>query len=76
IEESLRAHESDNGKGKEVPGPSVNIGSGSTKKPKLECWKCGKTGHFKRDCRSGNKKNNTNAGGSGKESKDQSHDKG
>ncbi|GJY66167.1 zinc finger, CCHC-type containing protein [Tanacetum coccineum] len=45
------------------------------KKPKLECWKCGKTGHFKRDCRSG-KKNNANAGGSGKGSKDQSQDQG
>ncbi|GJV58944.1 zinc finger, CCHC-type containing protein [Tanacetum coccineum] len=48
-------------------------GSGSNKKPKLECWKCGKTGHFKRDCRSGNKKN-ANAGGSGKGSKDHSQD--
>ncbi|GKB04760.1 zinc finger, CCHC-type containing protein [Tanacetum coccineum] len=89
IEESLRAQDSDKGKGKEVAGPSVNMteegknknnkqnkgkkrdfkehgsGSGSNKKPKLECWKCGKTGHFKRDCRSGNKKN-ANAGGSGK----------
>ncbi|GJY86517.1 zinc finger, CCHC-type containing protein [Tanacetum coccineum] len=62
--ESLRAHESDKGKGKEVVGPSVNMieeggknknnkqnkgkkrgfkdnngGSGSNKKPKLECWK-------------------------------------
>nr|GEX47041.1 putative ribonuclease H-like domain-containing protein [Tanacetum cinerariifolium] len=45
-------------------------GSKSNKKPKLECWKCGKTGHFKRDYRSG-KKNNANAGGSGKGSKDQ-----
>ncbi|GKB49931.1 zinc finger, CCHC-type containing protein [Tanacetum coccineum] len=101
IEESLRAQDSDKGKGKEVVVPSVNMteqgsknknnkqniekkrgfnknnsGSGSNKKPKLECWKCGKTGHFKRDCRSGNKKNNANAGGSGKESKDQSYDKG
>nr|GEY19657.1 zinc finger, CCHC-type [Tanacetum cinerariifolium] len=50
-----------------------NSGSGSNKKPKLECWKCGKTSHFKRDCRSG-KKNNVNAGGSGKGSKDQSQD--
>ncbi|GJZ64674.1 zinc finger, CCHC-type containing protein [Tanacetum coccineum] len=96
IEESLRAHDSDKGKGKEVGGPSVNMikdgknkhikqnkgkkrsnennsGSSSNKKPKLECWKCGKTGHFKRDFRSG-KKNNTNAGGSGKGSKDQSQD--
>ncbi|GJU19097.1 zinc finger, CCHC-type containing protein [Tanacetum coccineum] len=101
IEESLRAQESDKGKGKEVAGPSVNMmeeggknknnkqnkgkkrgfkdnngGSGSNKKPKLECWKCGKTGHFKRDCRSGNKKNNASASGSGKGSKDQSQDQG
>ncbi|GJW48041.1 zinc finger, CCHC-type containing protein [Tanacetum coccineum] len=77
IEESLRAQDSDKGKGKEVVGPSVNMieegknknnkqnkekkhnfkergsGSGSNKKPMLECWKCGKTGHFKRDCHSG-----------------------
>nr|GEY22687.1 zinc finger, CCHC-type [Tanacetum cinerariifolium] len=93
--ESLRAQDSDKGKGKEVVGHSVNMtgdgknknnkqnkgnkrdfkeydsGSGSNKKPKLECWKCGKTGHFKRYCRSGSKKN-ANAGGSGKESKDHS----
>ncbi|GKB43454.1 zinc finger, CCHC-type containing protein [Tanacetum coccineum] len=52
-----------------------NSGSSSNKKPKLECWKCGKTGHFKRDYCSG-KKNNVNAGGSGKRSKDQSQDQG
>ncbi|GKC26630.1 zinc finger, CCHC-type containing protein, partial [Tanacetum coccineum] len=40
-----------------------NDGSSSNKKLKLECWKCGKTGHFKRDCHSGNKKNNASAGG-------------
>nr|GEW34636.1 7-deoxyloganetic acid glucosyltransferase-like [Tanacetum cinerariifolium] len=97
IEESLRAQDSDRGKGKEVARPSVNMtedgknknnkqnkgkkrdfkehgsGSGSNKKPKLECWKCGKTGHFKRDFRSGNK-NNANAGGSRKGSKDHSQD--
>ncbi|GKD59439.1 zinc finger, CCHC-type containing protein [Tanacetum coccineum] len=50
-----------------------NGSSGSNKKPKLECWKCGKTGHFKRDCRSG-KKNNSNIGGLRKVSKDQSKD--
>ncbi|GKC26587.1 zinc finger, CCHC-type containing protein [Tanacetum coccineum] len=62
IEESLRAQDSDKGKGKEV---------GSNKKPKLQCWKCGKTGHFKRNCRSFNTKN-ANADGSGKGSKDHS----
>ncbi|GJW76372.1 zinc finger, CCHC-type containing protein [Tanacetum coccineum] len=98
IEESLRAQDSDNGKGKEVGGPSVNMteegkkkhnkqnkgkkwsnennsGSSFNKKPKLECWKCGKTGHFKRDCRNG-KKNNANAGGSRKGSKDHSQNQG
>ncbi|GKC91684.1 zinc finger, CCHC-type containing protein [Tanacetum coccineum] len=97
IEESLRAQDSDKGKGKEVAGPSVNMaeegknknnkqnkgkkrdfiehgsGSGSNKKPKLECWKCGKTGHIKMDCHSGNKKN-ANASGSGKGFKDHSQD--
>ncbi|GJW48043.1 zinc finger, CCHC-type containing protein [Tanacetum coccineum] len=97
IEESLRAQDSEKGKGKEVDGPSVNMteegknknnkqikekkrdfkehgsGSGSNKKPKLECWKYGKIGHFNRDFRSGNKKN-ANAGGLGKGSKDHSQD--
>nr|GEW63546.1 zinc finger, CCHC-type [Tanacetum cinerariifolium] len=27
-----------------------NSSSSSNKKPKLKCWKCGKTGYFKRDC--------------------------
>nr|GEW10857.1 hypothetical protein [Tanacetum cinerariifolium] len=57
IEESLRAQDSDKGMGKEVVGPSVNMTE--------EGWKCGKIGHFKRDCRSGNKKN-ANASGSRK----------
>ncbi|GJU33473.1 zinc finger, CCHC-type containing protein [Tanacetum coccineum] len=62
--------------GKKLGFNENNGSSGSNKKPKLECWKCGKTGQFKRDCRSGNKKNNTNASGSGKGSKDQSQDQG
>ncbi|GKB01379.1 zinc finger, CCHC-type containing protein, partial [Tanacetum coccineum] len=52
-----------------------NSGSSSNKKLKLECWKCDKTGHFKRDCCSG-KKNNANAGGLRKGSKDQSQNQG
>ncbi|GJR76074.1 zinc finger, CCHC-type containing protein [Tanacetum coccineum] len=52
-------------KGKKRGFKENNSGSSSNKKPKLECWKCGKTVHFKRDCRSGNKKN-ANVGGSGK----------
>ncbi|GJT69722.1 zinc finger, CCHC-type containing protein [Tanacetum coccineum] len=61
IEESLRAQDSDKGKGKEVVGPSVNM----TEEVGEPVGSCAKTGHFKRDCRSGNKKN-ANAGGSGK----------
>ncbi|GJW93418.1 zinc finger, CCHC-type containing protein [Tanacetum coccineum] len=73
IEESLRAQESDKGKGKEVDN-NGGSGSGSNKKPKLECWKCGKIGHFKRDCHGENKKNSASASGSGKGSEDQSQD--
>nr|GFA83694.1 zinc finger, CCHC-type [Tanacetum cinerariifolium] len=58
-------------KGKKCGYKENNSGSGFNKKLKLECWKCGKTCHFKKDCRSGNKKNNANDGGSGKGSKDQ-----
>ncbi|CAJ2665771.1 unnamed protein product [Trifolium pratense] len=49
---------------------------GVNKKPKLECWKCGKTGHFKKDCRFGKKHDNANASGSGKGSKDKSENQG
>ncbi|GJY69644.1 zinc finger, CCHC-type containing protein [Tanacetum coccineum] len=45
----------------EKRGFKDNGGSGSIKKPKLACWKCGKTSHFKKDCRSGNKKENASA---------------
>jgi len=48
----------------------------ANKKPKLECWKCGKTGHFKRDCRFVKTHDNANASGSGKGSKDQSENQG
>ncbi|GJR78688.1 putative reverse transcriptase domain-containing protein [Tanacetum coccineum] len=72
-EEGKNKHNKQN-KGKKWSNENNN-GSSSNKKPKLECWKCSKTGHFKRDCHSG-KKNNANASGSGKESKDQSQDQG
>ncbi|GJX16080.1 zinc finger, CCHC-type containing protein [Tanacetum coccineum] len=68
-EESLRAQDSDKGKGKEVDGPFVNMTEdGKNKNNKQNKGKkrgfkknnsgsssnkCGKTGHFKRDCRSG-----------------------
>nr|GEU77185.1 zinc finger, CCHC-type [Tanacetum cinerariifolium] len=67
-EEGKNKHNKQN-KGKKRSNEN-NSGSSSNKKPKLECWKCGKTCHFKRDYRSG-KKNNANAGGSRKGSKDQ-----
>ncbi|CAJ2662951.1 unnamed protein product [Trifolium pratense] len=49
---------------------------GVNKKPKLECWKCGRTGHFKKDFRFGKKHDNVNASGSGKGSKDKSENQG
>nr|GEX82943.1 zinc finger, CCHC-type [Tanacetum cinerariifolium] len=66
IEESLRAQDSDKGKGKEVGGPSVNMTEEGGKNKHHKQSK----GHFKRDCRSG-KKNNANAGGLGNRSKNQ-----
>ncbi|GKC34443.1 zinc finger, CCHC-type containing protein [Tanacetum coccineum] len=74
IEEGKNKNNKQN-KGKKCGFKENNSGSSSNKKPKLECWKCGKTGHFKRDCRSGNKKN-ANASDSGKGSKDQFQDQG
>nr|GEW14590.1 zinc finger, CCHC-type [Tanacetum cinerariifolium] len=70
-EEGKNKHNKQN-KSKKRPNENSS-GSSSNKKPKLKCWKCGKTCHFKRDCRSG-KKNNANVDGSEKGSKDQSQD--
>ncbi|GJS92954.1 zinc finger, CCHC-type containing protein [Tanacetum coccineum] len=58
MEEGGKNKNNKQNKGKKCGFKDNNDGSGSKKKPKLECWKYGKTGHFKRDCRSGNKKNN------------------
>ncbi|KAL0311523.1 UNVERIFIED_CONTAM: hypothetical protein Sangu_2447000 [Sesamum angustifolium] len=56
-----------------------NKHDGSNKKTKLTCWKCGKSSHFKRDCRvgkGGNHFKNTNgASGSGEGSKDHNPNK-
>nr|GEX01634.1 putative heat shock protein 70 family, peptide-binding domain protein [Tanacetum cinerariifolium] len=51
-------------------------GGSRSNKPKVACWKCGKSSHFKKDCRSGNKKDNTSASCSGRGSKDHSQDQG
>ncbi|GJX62807.1 zinc finger, CCHC-type containing protein [Tanacetum coccineum] len=74
IEEGEKNKNNKQNKGKKRGFKDNNGGSGYNKKPKLKCWKCGKTSHFKWDCRSGNKKNNASASGSGKGSKDQSYD--
>ena len=63
-------------KGKKRAFKNKQGGFGNNKKPKLECWKCGKTGHFKKDCRFGKKNDNANASGSGKGSKDHSENQG
>ncbi|GJS07332.1 zinc finger, CCHC-type containing protein [Tanacetum coccineum] len=33
------------------------------KKPKVTCWKCGKPGHLKKDCKAGNVGNKANGSG-------------
>ncbi|GJZ14044.1 zinc finger, CCHC-type containing protein [Tanacetum coccineum] len=72
IEESLRAQESDKGKGKEVAGPSVNMmgNGGKNKNNKQNKGKKHGSRIITKDCHSGNKKNNASVGGSGKGSKD------
>ncbi|GJV88817.1 zinc finger, CCHC-type containing protein [Tanacetum coccineum] len=35
----------------------------SNKKPKVTCWKCGKPGHLKKDCKAGNVGNKANGSG-------------
>nr|GEV51693.1 zinc finger, CCHC-type [Tanacetum cinerariifolium] len=76
MEEGGKNKNNKQNKGKKCSFKDNNGGSGSNKKPKLGCQKCGKTGHFKKDYRSGNKKNNASASGLGKGSKDQSQDQG
>nr|GEZ12836.1 zinc finger, CCHC-type [Tanacetum cinerariifolium] len=47
----------------------------SNKKSKMSCWKCGKPGHFKKDCRV-KKNNGVSTSGSGQGSKDPSPQQG
>ncbi|XP_074337415.1 uncharacterized protein LOC141674603 [Apium graveolens] len=51
----------DNGKKRKF---KENNNTCSNKKPKLACWKCGKSGHFKKDCRVGKGKYNAGLSGS------------
>ncbi|GJZ67393.1 zinc finger, CCHC-type containing protein [Tanacetum coccineum] len=75
MEEGGKNKNNKQNKGKKC-GFKDNGGFGSNKKPELACWKCGKTGHFKKDCRSENKKDNASTTGSRKGSKDHSQDQG
>ncbi|KAL0325017.1 UNVERIFIED_CONTAM: Retrovirus-related Pol polyprotein from transposon TNT 1-94 [Sesamum radiatum] len=76
--EECRATKTNDKKGKRKVHDNKH--DGSNKKSKLTCWKCGKSGHFKRDCRVGKGENhfkNTNrASGSGEGSKDHNPNKG
>ncbi|GJV31625.1 zinc finger, CCHC-type containing protein [Tanacetum coccineum] len=48
IEVGKNKNNNKNTKGKKRNNDGNN--DGSNKKSKLTCWKCGRTGHFKRDC--------------------------
>nr|GEU67756.1 integrase, catalytic region, zinc finger, CCHC-type, peptidase aspartic, catalytic [Tanacetum cinerariifolium] len=66
IEDGKNKNNNKNTKGEKRKNDGNN--DRSIKKSKLTCWKCGKTGHFKKDCRV--KKNGGNTSGSGQGSKD------
>ncbi|GJZ72212.1 zinc finger, CCHC-type containing protein [Tanacetum coccineum] len=67
IEDDKNKNNNKNTKGKKSKNDGNN--DGSNKKSKLTCWKCGKTGHFKKDCRV-KKNNGGNTSSSGQGSKD------
>ncbi|GJV39307.1 zinc finger, CCHC-type containing protein, partial [Tanacetum coccineum] len=63
IEESLKVYTNNKGKRKHHD----NIRADPNKKAKPTCWKCGKTGHIKRDCKgvnAGSKTNSSDTSGS------------
>ncbi|GJY81458.1 zinc finger, CCHC-type containing protein [Tanacetum coccineum] len=59
IEESLRVYNDNKGKRKHHDNTRVDL----NKKAKPTCWKCGKTGHIKRDCKGVNVGNKANGSG-------------
>ncbi|GJT23246.1 zinc finger, CCHC-type containing protein [Tanacetum coccineum] len=67
IEDGKNKNNNKNTKGKKRNSDGNN--DGSNKKSKLTCWKCGKTSHFKKNCRV-KKNNGGNTFGSGQGSKD------
>ncbi|XP_074296561.1 uncharacterized protein LOC141626860 [Silene latifolia] len=66
--ESSKWKDKDKGKGKKRPYNDTN--NEPNKKPKSACWICGKTGHFKADCRVRKKKMKTSGKSTGQGSKD------
>nr|GFA56104.1 hypothetical protein [Tanacetum cinerariifolium] len=67
IEDDKSKNNNKNNKAKKKKNNGNN--DGSNKKSKLTCWKYGKTGHFKKDCRV-KKNNGGNTSSSGQGSKD------
>ncbi|GKD65705.1 zinc finger, CCHC-type containing protein [Tanacetum coccineum] len=67
IKDGKKKNNNKNNKAKKRKNDGNN--DGSNKKSKLTCWKCGKIGHFKKDCRV-KKNNGGNTSSSGQGSKD------
>ncbi|GJX04845.1 carotenoid 9,10(9',10')-cleavage dioxygenase 1-like protein, partial [Tanacetum coccineum] len=67
IEDDKNKNNNKNTNGKKRNNDGNN--DGSNKKSKLTCWKCGKMGHYKKDCRV-KKNNGGNTSGSGQGSKE------